>query len=358
MARVKPKYVNAGAYGCVFEPHLPCELGVSSKDPRAKATIGKIMSDANEAKIEWEANELVRKVDPKNDFTVKAHGVCKRYQLSQVDAHELEKCVLLKDGTSGQNGVQIVYEHGGKTLTEFLMNYEHTYMPMDVFVRLFFKFGNLFYGAMLLNNSQSIHFDIKSENVLIDDDMNLKLIDFGLLTRHHELEKNELIAFSYRYFPPELRIYSHKTRSTPKELTPSEVLEEYMNDGGYDFIEKFQLFDPKDDIEKCFALPAETLMTFTKRRVDVFALGWLLSLVGFCTNGMEDPKFTADIKFPIFTFIRNTARFHPEHRSSPEEAYAYHKMICSYFANSNVLHNKRLSALRPSEEDKDESKNN
>lgn len=364
MATVKPQYVNAGAYGCVFEPHLPCELGLSASDPRAKKTIGKIMGDAGDAKTEWDAHQSVRLVDPNNEFTVKAHGMCGQYRLSDVDAKELQKCVLL-DSTSADRentGAQIIYEYGGKTLTSFLMSFVDAPMPMDTFVRLFFKFGNLFYGAMLLNNNKSIHFDIKSENVLIDDDMNLKLIDFGLLTRQEDLKNNELIAFSYRYFPPELRIYSHMTRHMPRELTPYEVLQEYVSDGGYQFLQKSNVFDPEEDINQIFGMTPDVIMTFSQRRVDVFALGWLMCLVAFCADNMSvDNGFAADIKFPLMSFIRSTARFHPEHRSTPEEAFAYHNMVCTYFANSSVLHKKTLmssSSTRPSDKDKAETKSN
>lgn len=345
MASEKPRFVNAGSYGCVYKPSLPCELRASHD----KNTIGKLMVSEDDVREEWDANKVIKLIDPDNQFTVKAHGVCRDYEMSKVDRDEIASCTLIEDQRATKTS-QIVYDYGGTTITSFLGQFGESSMPVDTFVRLFFKFGNLFFGAMKLAENKRIHFDIKSENVLIDDDMNLRLIDFGLLTTHEDIGSNDLISYAYRYFPPELRVYANMTDDNGKnvDVTPTDVLNEYNVDAGYTFIETCRLFDPVADVNAIFRTPKADLLTFARRRVDVFALGWLLCLVGFSADNMS--AFPPEVKFPILSFIRGTARFHPEHRMSPEDAYAYHNFACSFLANSSALHTatvKSLPALRP-----------
>lgn len=346
----KPKYVNEGSYGCVYKPSMSCELGLSSD---RMTTIGKLMINDKDVREEWDAANAIKLIDPTNQFTVKAHGVCKNYDMTLVDREELDRCTLIDGDSTGTS--QIVYEYGGKTITSFLERYKDSTMPMDTFVRLFFKFGNLFNGAMKLSENRKIHFDIKSENVLMDDDMNLRLIDFGLLTSQDTIETNDLISYPYRYFPPELRVYAF-LKSGTGNLTPTEVIQEYNVDAGYNFIESCKIFDPVADVNAMFRTPKEELIMFSRRRADVFALGWLLCLVGFCTDNMS--AFPPQVKFPVLSFVRGTARFYPENRMTPEDAYAYHNFVCSYLVNSSALHSgkRSLPALRSTKRAKREPK--
>ena len=55
-----------------------------------------------------------------------------------------------------------------------------------------------------LNSKNIVHRDIKLENILIDDKMNLKLADFGFAT-NKDIENLDLFRGTQSYMAPEIR---------------------------------------------------------------------------------------------------------------------------------------------------------
>lgn len=340
------KYINEGAYGCVFRSHIPCEVNMNV--PGDHSTIGKLMFDAKDIASENKAVEAMRLIDPEHLFTVRSYGTCKPQAAFLESDPEAKKCELLNEPHHANQRNQIVYQYGGVTLTKFIMDFSSG-MPWHVFLRVFFKMGNLFFAAMRLSAAEKVHFDIKSENVLVDDEWNMKLIDFGLLANQDEIGSNSLISMSYRYFPPELRVYAHKTRGHQdaelSALTPDDVLAEYRDDVAFELIKNQGLFDPEDDVRKLFACSAEDIMHWSKKRIDVFTVGWLLALVVFSANNLSDAPPPA--RFVLMTLLRHMCRFHPEHRYAPEHAFEEHQRICAFLVNSTTAVPKSLMIQAP-----------
>lgn len=189
-------YVNEGAGGCVFRPHIACDLG----GKKYKHTVGKIFDD-HHFQSEQKYFEFVKNtIDPEGEFTVPMFGTCvvKPHKFKKSD--EKHKCSKVASEYH-----QIVFQDGGADFRDYLIE---TTMSVDEIVR---HMRPLFYGIYKMSKMNYVHFDIKLENILFDEKRKkFYIIDFGLM-RGVDRVYTESFAkkanFDYLWWPPEIKFW-------------------------------------------------------------------------------------------------------------------------------------------------------
>ena len=219
------KYIASGAYGCVFEPGIPCKSksksskssktspsksksSPSKSSPKSKASrvaiVSKFFLDEKEADIENNEHEqIVKKIDPKGLFTIRSFGICD-IPKTDLDSDELEKCdnfksspKTIKEYAETNHLRQIVYEHGG-----FQINHIVSRVPFDT---MFAAFAPILDGIATLQRHGLAHLDIKPANLVYNfKTKKMALIDFGFCRSLDVVYADESdFMYSYAYIPPE-----------------------------------------------------------------------------------------------------------------------------------------------------------
>ena len=102
---------------------------------------------------------------PENVYTVKI-----------LDLIESTKEALEKSSLKG-NGIFIVMEHMDIDLKEFLTLYRESKLPREHINSIIY---NLLCAVKFLHSLNIIHRDLKPANILMDENCNIKICDFGL----------------------------------------------------------------------------------------------------------------------------------------------------------------------------------
>ena len=104
-------------------------------------------------------------------------------------------------------------------------------------------FYQLYDALCYLHNKNITHRDIKTENILLDSHMNIKLIDFGLATTYERGEKLKSFCGSPSYLAPEVVLR--------KKYDPELVDVWCLGIALYIMYEaRIPFYDDNDDVEK------------------------------------------------------------------------------------------------------------
>lgn len=193
--------IGQGNYGCVFKPHVSCK----NKAKTFKDSIGKVFLDESEFQSEKIIQDMIKKIDPYNNFTVPLYDVCDVKYFKKTD--KVEGCDLIEQVNLDNEYPQLIYKYGGKSLKDIIKEKGSIKKFMDIFIKL----RPLLFGLEKLNEANLIHQDIKPPNILYDKNK-VYLIDFGILTESNKVytsENNYVLKYDYPYYPPEYKLYSH-----------------------------------------------------------------------------------------------------------------------------------------------------
>jgi serine/threonine protein kinase len=219
-----PKFLASGAYGCVYDPGVPCKRKAKNKEkPGTTPIVTKLFISKQEAINEEKQNNLMAKIDPRGLFTIRSFGQC-AYSEGSISKEELEKCDLSDsdddEPISKKLTRQIVYEHGGITMNKAVKLY-----PFD---ELFRAIGPIFQGIVSILDRNLVHMDINHVNIVYNKtSQKMSLIDFGFCRPLNRVYYKNYSAFmfDYRYMPPEFsnalkhyRKIDHDPMSNYREL--------------------------------------------------------------------------------------------------------------------------------------------
>ena len=204
------KAIASGGFGCVFKPALKC----SGETTRANG-VSKLMY-TNYAEQEMNEVERFRPVImqiPNHEQYFIMHGIslCDPAPLTKEDLENVEMCNNLKkrdpDILTGDNINRSLGElksmnipYGGQDLSKWI---KQTSITADVLAKLNVAIIDLIENAVVpMNKKKLFHFDMKSQNILIDDNFNLKIIDWGLAG----LQDNNEIPDAIVNRPPQFNV--------------------------------------------------------------------------------------------------------------------------------------------------------
>jgi serine/threonine protein kinase len=199
------KVIASGGFGCVFSPALKCE----GTTKRETGKISKLMT-ATRAKDEYaEILSIKEKLDEienyKDYFLIYDLNLCKPAKLSPSDLKEYSKCTALpKDKITVKNInkrrnelISLNLPNGGLPVDDYLYENGSFEKIYKLHVTLFQLLKE---GILPMNKKNVYHSDIKDSNVLVDDDLKTRLIDWGI-ANHYKPFKDEPFPRSWRNRP-------------------------------------------------------------------------------------------------------------------------------------------------------------
>jgi len=228
----KLNFISEGTYGCAFKKEEP-------KNKKTKIVV-KIQKYNNEAKREDEIGSMIKKI-PKYQLYFAPILKSNIVTIGEVNDEEIKKCTIVTNEQNIKekyvtNRIKYV---GKNTLGSHIVNIFE--QKPKQFMRTFFgSYFDMLYTLNLLNKNGIIHFDLKENNVMYDEQHDRPvLIDFGLsiITKYLTPDKYSDFFFTYGYdYPPwcfEISVISYAIEeygtTFDKELLTAEQVEKLCN---------------------------------------------------------------------------------------------------------------------------------
>jgi len=175
------KILDSGSYGCVFRPSLYCKTAPSYK------TISKLMTRDN-ALQEYELSKRIEshlaQIPHYKKYFVLVTDMCSISEITDSDLEDYEKCKILKKNNISRQDISNIKKnyiilnqpYGGIEIYDYIKT--NIFKPeLAKFVRK--SIDLLKNGIIPMNSKKVYHCDLKSNNILIDEN-SVRLIDWGL----------------------------------------------------------------------------------------------------------------------------------------------------------------------------------
>jgi len=202
------KKIGQGVAKCVFSPPIKCHNKTMRFQKRLTSSndyVSAVM-EVDSAKTEKKEISILKKLDPKGEFTLPLVHECKIGEMDPTEESrdQFEECSNLEEYSypfNHQNLTQLIFEKGGKEVHDliFNMNYEEKNIYKIDMCKFIQNFKTVIYGLSVMNKNGYIHSDLKPQNILFNQKTNrFYIIDFGF-TGHKNtfFEKQDGIYFDY-----------------------------------------------------------------------------------------------------------------------------------------------------------------
>jgi len=301
--------IGEGAFGYVFRAPLKCICNEHNKFMNSNY-VSKLMTENNAKK---EINNI-RKLEI-IELPILCHS----------------KSILIKDGE--KLDTILIYKYKGKTLFQMVnekMKLDEILIGMESILKEIYE----------LNKKNIFHCDVKQNNILIDDEKNFRLIDFGISIKLDKLEKTDLISLGQiyciwsmenifiSYYFEEMKV--EEVKKILNDITNNVFEKEYN-----EMISVIIKMNKKEDYEKTF----NKLLKIDKdegikeifSKLDVYGFGYvMLYIYNSYKNTME-----FNIRRRIWNFIKKLLHANIDERLSIEETLKEYKNILSMIMSQN-----------------------
>jgi serine/threonine protein kinase len=193
------RVLASGGFGCVFTPALKCQ----GEKKRQKKKVSKLMTEKHAIEEYTEIDNIkkhLKSIKNHNDYFLTYDiTLCKPEKLTQSDLiNYSKKCkALSKNDITKKNINEKLDElmllnmpNGGLPVDDYIYNNGSLQKIYNVHIKLVDLFKK---GIIQMNDKHIYHCDIKDSNILVDDSLKTRLIDWGLST--------EYIPFKNSSFP-------------------------------------------------------------------------------------------------------------------------------------------------------------
>ena len=190
------RVLASGGYGCVFTPALLCQREKKRKTKRVSKLMTKKNAIKEYDKIKFIKEKLMNIKDYKKYFLLYSINLCKVKHLKKTDLKNYtKKCrALKKDKITEQNINQnldrmlsLNMPNGGLPVDEYF----YKNVSIEKMYKLHINLTELLKkGIIPMNNRNIYHSDIKDSNVLVDNKIKTRLIDWGISTEYVPFKNN------------------------------------------------------------------------------------------------------------------------------------------------------------------------
>jgi serine/threonine protein kinase len=197
----KIELISQGTYGCIFKPGMNCKGEIEKEgyitklqyDPETtenEVDIGKTL-------LEKDENNKKKNKEYNNRFAPILHSC--PISLGIIKDDFIEKCKVIKDNALSNTFYSNQIRYVGKyTLADYF-----SMLRQEPDKRKFIRFCSRYHiylleSLILLNDKKIVHFDLKENNILIDQKRNIPvIIDFGLSIHMNILLETPLNSDKY-----------------------------------------------------------------------------------------------------------------------------------------------------------------
>jgi serine/threonine protein kinase len=179
-----------------------------------------------EADTEFAEAAILGKIDPARKYFLYPHRMCNRTKPAgdDPDAEEIRKCVL--QPRLGPYARMLIMEDGGKSLDKIDIGFVGSKLgPFILSLR------NIMIGLQRLHDAGHVHFDIKLANIVTNDSLNTRIIDFGNMRPHTSFVKDDdLYGYEYTIWPFEVRFLDSVFNRANMKAAASDFNENVIDD--------------------------------------------------------------------------------------------------------------------------------
>jgi serine/threonine protein kinase len=158
------KKIGEGTYGCVYYPPLKCKQ--QCNEDKCNVGVSKLMK-SNAAYDELNMFNLVSRLD-------QSYVVTKPILCEVSDEEDISDCAI--EWETGDAAALLIYDHLGVDMIAYLKSFD-----IDDLAKFLLNFTIIFYALIDMEKKGIIHQDIKPENIMVTEDLSMKLIDYGLM---------------------------------------------------------------------------------------------------------------------------------------------------------------------------------
>lgn len=336
-----PPLIGEGNYGCVYRPPLPC-LSTPSAPPTPHTNsiyhVGKVFASQKDFMREKRIMKVLQRIDPKNTFTLPIINTC-TISTTTFNNSSTKPCESIQESVIERNKPilpQLTMPYGGINLKSYMRKHRGNIKSLKTILQ---ASRSLLQGLALMARKGYVHQDIKPQNILVgENDKRLILIDFGIMVNHRRVfdkSKNDyVLEFDYPYYPPEFKLFSHKTTSLASFLPIFKDNFSYrtISKRGYlDIIENDLNIDIKKQLKELISHPS-----YDVTKIDIYSLGIVfLELYMWC--GFADaksPKRSTQkqiIKSEFSLLISHMIHLDPTQRCTCEAALTHLDKLLTLF---------------------------
>jgi serine/threonine-protein kinase RIO1 len=174
------KAIASGGYGCVFSPALKCKTG------NRYDGISKLLKN-HAAKDEFDETKdilpILKKISHFKNYILLPESICKPSELEQSDLEQFDdKCSKFDSAKSNIDKYTILnMSYGGSDLEMYFKSNKLGSNFSTINNNLIKLIKN---AVQVFNNHNLVHADIKGKNILVDNDLTCRIIDWGLAFRY------------------------------------------------------------------------------------------------------------------------------------------------------------------------------
>lgn len=215
---VKP--IGEGTYGSVYRPPLKCINKRINDKYQNKNYVMKISTESS-IKDEVEIAKILRKIDPDSKYFI---YLLHNKVILDVNISDINSGFVYNNPNKKYYGYYMKY--GGISLDEYYHLHKN-----EISITLVWKWLNkLLESILLLQKYKILHLDIKTSNIVIDENDDIRLIDFGLsniMTDDTETNLGLLIEQQYSIYPPFFNVLHCnylQMKEMYEEINPSKLI--------------------------------------------------------------------------------------------------------------------------------------
>ena len=187
--------INQGSYGCIFRPGINCK----GKPIKNKKYITKVQKSATTSRKEAKIGKIIKTIANYDDYFAPILKTCE-ISMARMTDDKVKRCDFIEDDGKTYETNKLRYV-GKNTLAKHILNVTEE-SPKRLFRVLLDTHKNILVGFNKLSSVGIVHFDVKENNIMIEDTTgNPIIIDFGLSSEIKTLNTNKYRDVFFIYSP-------------------------------------------------------------------------------------------------------------------------------------------------------------